>query len=317
MVPVGRIARDWRLYAAAGVAALILGGAKETQAGPQSPKEQPQSDKSQRQPPAPPVAPFSPSAGRAKPPCEHGGNPDTADPNCREAVAAEESAKFAKWSFRVSVFAVLAAIGQIVALIVTIRQTRAAVGASQRSAKAAEDAVAKSDEILSHSRDSAQSELRAYVFVHRTELELTPKGTGVGTTGHPYKMPRHPTGRVSFTYENTGQTPAKNVRVAARAVWMRASEPVDITDVGPLRLIGPLGPSSVFDEDLKIENGPLNAAFIRDAIDSHANEVHLFGRIEYDTAFETGCWTTFHCWLGPTTGYDRVLHAVEPGNDYR
>ncbi len=91
--------------------------------------------------------------------------------DCRETVAAERSANFTLASAIFAGAQLVALIGQIIALIITIREshtaTRAAldsVEASQRSAKAAEDAVTKSDEMLLHERDSAFRIERAYVY---------------------------------------------------------------------------------------------------------------------------------------------------------
>jgi hypothetical protein len=104
--------------------------------------------------------------------------------------------------------------------------------------------------------------------------------------------------------------------VAARARWVATGTQIDVSDVGPLRLIGPLGPKSTFSGELNIENGPANSAFVTSLTRDGTYELHLFGRIEYDSEFIANRWTTFHCAIGGTIGYDRALHAIEPGNDY-
>jgi hypothetical protein len=190
------------------------------------------------------------------------------------------------------------------------RQLRVSNIAAIRAATAGEKTIERMDKTAAH-------QLRAYVFVHRTALELTKKAQSAGTIGGLFPIPRYPTGRVSYAYENTGQTPAKNVRVAVRARWVATGTHVDVSDVGPLRLIGPLGPKSIFTGELDIENSPDNAAFIRAMTEDGARELHLFGRIEYSSEFAENCWTTFHCAIGGAIGYDRILHAIEPGNDYR
>jgi hypothetical protein len=104
-------------------------------------------------------------------PCSARGAPGPNSTDCRETIAAERSASFTLAAAIIAAAQLAALIGQIVALIITIREshtaTRAAldsVEASQRSAKAAEDAVTKSDEMLLHERDSAFRIERAYVY---------------------------------------------------------------------------------------------------------------------------------------------------------
>ncbi len=115
----------------------------------------------------------APQAGdrRDPAPCTPQGAPGPLSTECRETIAAENSASFTLASAIIAGAELVALIGQIFALIITIREshtaTRAAldsVEASQRSAKAAEDAVAKSDEMLLHERDSAFRIERAYVY---------------------------------------------------------------------------------------------------------------------------------------------------------
>jgi hypothetical protein len=104
-------------------------------------------------------------------PCSPLGAPGPFSTDCRETVAAEKSANYTFAAAMIAGAQLAALIGQILALVITIRQshtaTRAAldsVEASQRSAKAAEDAVTKSDEMLLHERDSAFRIERAYVY---------------------------------------------------------------------------------------------------------------------------------------------------------
>jgi hypothetical protein len=120
----------------------------------------------------PPAAPVQRHFAQQDPaPCSPHGAPGPSSTDCRETIAAERSASFTLAAAIIAAAQLAALIGQIVALIITIREshtaTRAAldsVEASQRSAKAAEDAVTKSDEMLLHERDSAFRIERAYVY---------------------------------------------------------------------------------------------------------------------------------------------------------
>jgi len=209
-----------------------------------------------------------------------------------------------------------AAILQAILLLWTLCAAIWAGFAARDAAKAANDSVGKADETLRHARETNERELRAYVFVHLTELETRKIKKANPFVGSPTVTVRIPTGRVSYSYENTGKTPAKNVSVAARAILVKTGDPVDVTAVGDLKLIGPLGPKSVFSRQLDIENAPLHPSQIKSDTEDGSHEIHLFGRIEYETEFAKDRWTTFHCYIGGSIGYDRTLHAVEPGNDY-
>jgi hypothetical protein len=200
------------------------------------------------------------------------------------------------------------------ALLATVRSNIVA----RRAAKAAENAVGKSDEILKHSEKSSERELRAYVFVHRTDMEREKK-TRLNVPGSSVPITtKQLTGRVSYSYENTGKTPAKNVQVAARAAWIKSGETLDITNVGSFRLIGPLGPEARFSDDLIPEGPTFPPSHIEGVANDQTHELHLWGRINYHDEFSRERrWTTFHCYIGGAVGYDKTLHAVEPGNDYR
>jgi hypothetical protein len=193
-----------------------------------------------------------------------------------------------------------------------------ALGASIWAGIAAARAAGAADRTLKHQQWSTERELRAYVFVHETRLSLTPKFRISGSTGNRILLVRRTTDTVRFTYENTGRTPAKNVQVAAKALYIPTENGpnVDVRDPGSFRLIGPLGPESVFTEDVKIANCPPNPVDIEAGLRSGRYEVHLWGRITYDTEFQKERFTSFHCFTGGRVRYERTLHNTEPGNAY-
>jgi hypothetical protein len=150
-------------------------------------------------------------------PCSAHGNPGPFSVDCREASAAERSANFALAGAIIAAAQLTTLLGQIFALIITIREshtaTRAAldsVEASQRSAKAAEDAVTKSDEMLLHERDSAFRIERAYVYALTNSdniaeaidatLKQDPRYVGPNGTSLIW---------IKVAFKNYGKTPAR------------------------------------------------------------------------------------------------------------
>ena len=203
--------RDGRWYRAsvrAGLicAALLLCGAAEK--GPQGKGEHaPSQPQAEAGPAAAPSRAGQPRKPKP-PPCSRQGSPSTTEPECREALAAERAAEFTKALVAVGAIQAVLLLGQIIALVVTIWQSRVAtkaaldsVGAAQRSAKAAEDAVAKSDEMLEHSRSTAAEALRsskrverAYVFLKFEPIEISKDNPD-----------RH---QLYLRFSNAGKTPA-------------------------------------------------------------------------------------------------------------
>jgi hypothetical protein len=45
-------------------------------------------------------------------------------------------------------------------------------------------------------------------------------------------------------------------------------------------------------------------------------ELHLFGRIEYDTDFAKKKWTTFHAYVGGDVPWGLDMHTAKTGNDF-
>jgi hypothetical protein len=177
---------------------------------------------------------------------------------------------------------------------------------------------------LEHERTRAESELRAYVFLQRTELERRRSKIFSDKTFEWSEGRDATTGRISFGYRNSGKTPAKNVRVAAKAIMIDRDETFDFLDIGELRPIGPIGPNDSLDGDIQImvnNDGTIEKVLHGRDLEVHVRdgkEIHLFGRIEYDDEFATGRWTTFHRYVGGDVGWDPewVLHAAKDGSDY-
>lgn len=150
-------------------------------------------------------------------PCSPHGAPGPFSTDCREAVAAEKSANFTLAAAIIAGAQLAALVGQIAALVITIREshtaTRAAlasVEASQRSAKAAEDAVAKSDEMLLHERDSAFRIERAYVYA-LTNSDNIPEAIDATLNGEADTT--NSIGKkfiwIKVAFKNYGKTPAR------------------------------------------------------------------------------------------------------------
>jgi hypothetical protein len=187
--------------------------------------------------------------------------PDQADPECREVVAAEKANEYAGVALIIGGLQFAALIGQIIALIWTIRQTRNAVAASQRSAKAAEDAVAKSDEMLAHSRDAAiaaqgshERTERAYLFVGISEIEPIDFGAA----------------RVELSVRNSGRTPGiLKTRMIGRMILPLPPEPdLSLCDASETDLVYAAGETGVLFNALDVTN----------------NQV-LYGEISYEDIF--------------------------------
>jgi hypothetical protein len=79
-------------------------------------------------------------------------------------AAREQTANNNRLIWLTLVLACVAAL-QWLAMLFQTRHVAKSVGAAQRSAKAAEDAVGKSDAILTHAQETSRRELRAYIAV--------------------------------------------------------------------------------------------------------------------------------------------------------
>jgi hypothetical protein len=200
----------------------------------------------------------------------------------RTAVATEDLADLTVFQVTLAGLALLGVGG-------TVHFARRAFEEAQRSADVAHD-------LLSHERQSTQHQLRAYVFVTVTRLKDNDSASDMQIW-------------VRLNYANSGKTPAKNVRIQARAIQLHRGTDIDLSDAGPVQPIGPLGPGDerMMDIDIEVQTGPSS---------DEQWEIHLFGRIDYDDEFADGRWTTFHAWLDRTLK-GKTLRTHQTGNDYR
>ncbi len=307
MVPVRRHARHRSAYLAAGLTFVVLAVVSDANG-----QQHRQTEESPAASHADLSAASRPRTNVYQPTCNAPQTREDAE-FCQGRKGLEAAKESADWTRGQA----WAAIVGIVIISITLLFTKRAADTAFKAAGAARDAVTKADETLEHTRRTSERELRAYVFVHETEIETRKSKKKNPFVGSPTVTVRTPTGRVCYSYENTGKTPAKNVRVAARAAWITTGAALDITEVGPLRLIGPLGPKATFGDDLIPEGPTFPPSHVEGVANDGRHELHLWGRIEYDDAFsQERRWTTFHCYIGGAVGYDRSMHAVEPGNDY-
>jgi hypothetical protein len=168
---------------------------------------------------------------------------------------------------------------------------------------------------IEHARKSREHQIRAYVFVNLTELERKKVSKHNISAVGGFSITREPTGRITYGYRNTGKTPAKNVRVAARAIIIRRGNTLNLADAGDPRLVGPLGPKDILTDDIEGE-GLTSGALVKPFMKGGEFEIHLHGRIDYDDEFADGRWTTFHTYIGGDVGYDKTMHTHKDGNDF-
>lgn len=235
---------------------------------------------------------------RAPIPCNLRDDPTVSQHDCRETLAAEQSANLAQWSLLVAMGAAIVAIAQIVALVATINQTRDSVAAGQRSAKAAEDAVAKSDEILKHTKDSDQRIERAYVYAVpasdniKKVIEAT-IANELAIDGDPEAQKEDITIKVQF--KNYGKTPARLKHGELYAQFSGiSSEPGSVWTIR-MQFHFPLGADEQTDEiDFPIPSDQIdiNAAYRLSDGDAGFS---LNGNITYSDIWqrEHTCWVLF------------------------
>ena len=243
----------------------------------------------------------------------------------KAAEAAHDAAYWAKWLFFAGVAETLITAFGVGLVGLTLNEARRSANEAQRAADAmvlsADStreaawgtgvAARNSAQANAHARDRANAELRAYVFVYLTEIE---RETQRFLSAQGPAKRKVTSGRVSYRYRNTGKTPARNVRVAARAIIIATGERLDLATFGEMRPVGPMGPKDSLGDDVPIDgliHGQDAQAHVKDG-----KEIHLFGRIEYDTDFAKDRWTTFHSYVGGDVAWERTLHTAKTGNDF-
>lgn len=188
----------------------------------------------------------------------------------RAAVAAQKQAELAFYQLIASIIG----IGAVTAtLYLTFMATRAAiesVEASQRSAKAAENAVQKSEAILAHAEQTAERQLRAYVYVSEIHCAII---NGIRT--------------VKTTFKNFGQTPAYECSIVVK-VWIRPY-PFDpqgdwnVYKEPPVQSVDTVPPSTISENYIEV---PVITPETEQAIASGAAGIWIFGEISYVDCFK-------------------------------
>jgi hypothetical protein len=192
--------------------------------------------------------------------------------------------------------AVIGAFG-LVGLFFTVLYARSAWKAAERSATAADKTLKASRAALRHTKETSKRELRAYVFV--TNIEATPIAIGASP-------------RITYTITNSGQTPAKDVLVAAE-IDMYPRD-VDEEHLEPKFRDGisksPLAPGAAVTGDIE-----MTRVLSQMGIDAHASGEAMFiafGRISYVDAFDERRTTDFRFWNRNERGWV----ASPEGNSY-
>jgi hypothetical protein len=211
-----------------------------------------------------------------------------AEASRRSAASAERSEGIARWS----------AWG----LFFTLMATAGAAVAAYRSAKAAEDAVKKSDELLHQAQEASQQDLMAYVTVSEGRL------LNIGTD-EPLCA--------DIKIRNGGKTPAYDVMTnfSIRGDEHPLDRPIleipDREEDGAKYILGP-GELIHIKPSMKIA---LPQQII-DRIRAGTSRVWVTGRIDYVDAFGTEQWTTVRLFCEGAEGAENGgLHPHGTGND--
>jgi hypothetical protein len=214
--------RGYRGVLIAAIGVVLLGAASPPEGGGQA--EQAKPEQHQQTAPSPPPVSQPPveSADKpenANPPCEAGQDNRNSDlcAQWKAADAAKDSAYWARQSYRlifagtvVGAFTLFAAIAAALYAREAARHTETGSIQTERSAKAAEDAIAVSREI-------GEAQARAYISVTKAWFETIDKA-----------LPK-----IILQVRNSGQSPAYDLQVVYRA----CSEPISVDPtVKPLKV---------------------------------------------------------------------------------
>jgi hypothetical protein len=153
---------------------------------------------------------------------------------------------------------------------------------------------------LRHAQDTAARQLRAYVRVEPGSVK---------------NLDTVPQGFVKIT--NGGQTPAHNLRVAIRLVFLKSSEgpfPQMLRDkvkYAPISIS--LNPGQVLFPNASDDRGPLGSESIRMIANKQAR-MEVFGRVDYQDAFGVDRRSVFHyLYSGPNLTGDGAVYT-DTGN---
>jgi hypothetical protein len=288
--------RHWLAYVAYGVA-LTLGSQGLVHSQPHTDAAT-NTAQSQTVAPATTAKAPTPEGDGYQPGCRNPKTREEAD-SCHEWQAAYAEWKSAQWAagqFWVSLVGVGLVVGSFFA-------TALAAIAASKSARAAELAIEKSDEILAHSEEASERELRAYLFVRHGFIH------NVGVVGA--------TWFAEITIENGGQTPAYEV-VTGFAIR---------GDSWPLKRPMPDIPDAI--EGGRSILGPGAQHIVRVEPSDDINEVHVgalmakkatlwvTGRVCYRDIFGDPQWITCRLFCGGKSDYKPTgeLSPWDDGND--
>ncbi len=218
--------------------------------------------------------------------------------------AAEQANRINSGAFRLSGLA-------FGALVVSLIFTGWAALAAAQAARAATNAN-------THSERMAEHELRPYIFMKSIDFEFeehfVPEFARNLNKGKPTY--ENPTGQVTYEYTNSGKTPAKFVKISARAAIIHKNARFDHADFGTLKDIGPLGPGDDMNGTIVIENTQGIGPDIKKMVEKQEFQIHICGRIEYTDEWKGERWTTFHSYVGGAVGWHNSLVTHPEGNDY-
>jgi hypothetical protein len=176
---------------------------------------------------------------------------------------------------------------EVIGLLLTLFFTGWAARAAGRSARAAEIAISKSDEILTHSKESSERELRAYVFPFAAHLLD-------GSLAKPVirAIVNHP--GVHFVARNSGQTPAYRAVVYSDFKVMETRYEETGLTIPPIPqgyeryALAPNGDVS------KTHRHPHALTKVEmDGIKAGTTALYIYGRAEYTDAFKRPRFTNF------------------------
>jgi hypothetical protein len=149
----------------------------------------------------------------------------------------------------------------------TLLDNKNVVSAAQRSAQAAEDAVKKSETVLAHAQETAQRQLRAYVFVKNENIDTAPGGA---LLVFPVKI------------SNAGQTPAHHLTVDCYVGFAPSEDELPWPDDPEDGSRASLAPGdSIWCTESHAAFTPQAAA----ALDNNSVHFFIFGSITYEDIF--------------------------------
>lgn len=148
-------------------------------------------------------------------------------------------------------------------------------------------------------KETAQRQLKAYVFIERSRIENIRPG------GDP---------RATINFKNFGQTPAHNVRVEIGIDWAPSFEEVTLKPPLQSETMGSLGPNAGMELYAERDHGLTQEDFA--AITDGKLCLFVFGRLSFEDAFENkGRFVNFRLMIGGSHGIrGDNLFACSEGN---